>query len=195
MDKVINILLVVGLLVLIYGIITVTAIIIFSIKKPKNSPHTLVILGCKINGNTPTKSLKRRLDCGYRYLKENPQVYCIVSGGKGNDEDISEAECMYRYLLDKGISNNRIIKEDISTNTKENIINSARLVKEHKIPATLVIATDFYHHLRANIVAKKNRIAVKGAVSCIPSAKMIIINIVRELIAIPVEILKSKGNT
>lgn len=194
MDKAINYLLIFGLLILCYIIATIIAIIIVSCKKPKPTAHTLVILGCKIKGNKPTKSLKRRLDCGYKYLSENPNIYCVVSGGKGSDEEISEAECMCYYLVEKGITSNRIITESHSVNTKENILNSAKIIKANAMPANMVIATDFYHHLRANIVAKKNKLIIIGAVSCIPSVKMIIINIIRELIAIPVEILKPKEN-
>lgn len=195
MDTLSDILLVIGILILLYSVVTVTAIIIFSAKTPKKQPHTLVVLGCKIKDSKPTKSLKRRLDCACSYLINNKNVYCIVSGGKGNDENISEAECMYRYLTDKGIDQSRIIKEEHSTNTKENILNSARLIQNNNLPSNIVIATDFYHHLRGNIVAKKHKISVIGAVSCVPTVKMIIINIIRELIAIPVEILKPKDRS
>lgn len=56
-----------------------------------------------------------------REPEENTTAVCIVSGGKGDSENISEAEAMYRWLVDKGIDSSRIYKEDKSTSTVENI--------------------------------------------------------------------------
>mgnify|MGYP002512316262 CR=1 FL=1 len=69
------------------------------------------------------------IDAFKKYLSENPNIYCVVSGGKGSDEEISEAECMCHYLVEKGITSNRIITESHSVNTKENILNSAKIIK------------------------------------------------------------------
>lgn len=158
----------------------------------KNSTYStvLVVLGCQVKGNKPSKSLKRRLDIAYKFLENNKDICCIVSGGKGNDELISEADCMYSYLTDRGISKERIFKENTSTSTKENLINSLQVIKEHSLPQNIIIATDFYHQLRANIIGKKHSIKISGALSCMPSVKILIINILRELIAIPYEIIK-----
>lgn len=150
----------------------------------------LVVLGCQVKGNRPSKSLKRRLDIAYKFLENNKDICCIVSGGRGSDELISEADCMYSYLTDKGISKDRILKEDTSTSTEENLINSLQVIKEHSLPKNMIIATDFYHQLRANIIGKKHSIKISGAISCMPSVKILIKNISRELIAVPFEIIK-----
>lgn len=181
------------LLFILYALLTLTFIIYYSLKKPDKNSGVLIILGCQVKGNRPSKSLKRRLDTAYTFLKKNENVHCIVSGGKGNDELISEAECMYRYLLKKGISSNRLIKEDNSTNTCENLIYSFRIIKSHNLTGNVVIATDFYHHLRANIIAKKHNLKISGAVSSIPPVKTFIFNTLRELIAVPYEIIKPKN--
>ena len=55
------------------------------------------------------------------YLEENPETKAVLSGGKGTGEDITEAEAMYRYLEKKGISPERLLKEEHSTNTSENL--------------------------------------------------------------------------
>lgn len=54
-----------------------------------------------------------------REPEENTTAVCIVSGGKGDSENISEAEAI--WLVDKGIDSSRIYKEDKSTSTVENI--------------------------------------------------------------------------
>lgn len=182
------------LLLFIFYIFCIMAFIIYySLKKPSENNSVLMVLGCQVKGNKPSKSLKRRLDSACNFLKKHEDVHCIVSGGKGNDELISEAECMYRYLLEKGISSKRIIKEDNSTNTCENLIYSFRIINSLGFTGGVAIATDFYHHLRANIIAKKHNFKISGAVSSIPPVKTFIFNTLRELIAVPYEIIKPKG--
>lgn len=184
-----NLIIILLLLFILYALLILTLIIYFALKKP-NKSDILIVLGCQVKGNQPSKSLKRRLDSAYSFLEKNENIYCIVSGGKGSDELISEAECMYQYLLKKGISPNRIIKEDKSKNTSENLINSFSIIKA-QFPTSndAIIATDFYHHLRANIIAKKHSFKISGAVSSIPPVKTFTFNTLRELIAIPNEII------
>ncbi|MEE0858165.1 MAG: YdcF family protein [Acutalibacteraceae bacterium] len=186
-----NFILIVVVLLCLYIVFLFTAILIFAFKKPYTDNCTLVVLGCKVNGNMPSKSLARRLDVAYDFLRKHPKVYCIVSGGKGNDEYISEAECMYHYLINKGIDNNRIVKESFSKNTLENIKNSAEIITRLSFSDNVVIATDYYHHLRANIIAKKCNMKICGAVSCVPSFKTFVFNTLREFVAVPVELLKT----
>ena len=75
---------------------------------PKRKLKYIIILGAQIRGKKITNSLKRRLDKGLRYLQENPETICIVSGGKGKGEEISEAEAMFAYLKDCGVDGERI---------------------------------------------------------------------------------------
>lgn len=173
-----------------YAIVVLSLIIYYALKKPHTNGKVIIVLGCKVKGNQPSKSLKRRLDSAYLFLEKNKNIICVVSGGKGSDELISEAECMYRYLVQRGISPKRIIKEDKSTNTYENLMYSFDISNSQKLNSGVIIATDFYHHLRANIIAKKNKLEIVGAISSIPPFKTFIFNTIRELVAIPHEILK-----
>ncbi len=52
-------------------------------------------------GKNPSLMLSKRLEAAYEYLNENKNAVCIVSGGKGSNEEISEAQCMYNYLTEK----------------------------------------------------------------------------------------------
>ncbi len=63
-------------------------------------------------------SLTARLDRAVEYLEENPTVNCVVTGGMGDKDTPSEAEVMYDYLVQKGISPERIEKDASSRNTK-----------------------------------------------------------------------------
>lgn len=123
--------------------------------KPGKNKTTLVVLGCRVKGNRPSLMLKRRLDAACEYLAEYDDVTVIVSGGKGSDEQISEAQCMKDYLVEKGISPERIIMEDKSSSTYENLEFSQKIINENKLNEEITIVTDGYHQLRAEMIAGK----------------------------------------
>lgn len=122
-------------------------------KPPANT--TAVVLGCSVKGTRPSLILAERLEAAYDYLIENPKAVCVLSGGQGAGEDITEAECMYRYLTAKGISAERLILEDKSTNTEENLRYTKELLKEQGLGNEITIVTSEFHEYRANATAEK----------------------------------------
>ena len=96
---------------------------------PKNV-DVVVVLGCAVYGESPSWPMVERVDAAFAYLEENPDTLCIVSGGQGDGEAISEAECMRRLLVNKGIDPERIYLEDKSTSTKENIAYSYSIIEQ-----------------------------------------------------------------
>ncbi len=114
----------------------------------------LVVLGCGVRGDTPSLMLRSRLDTALEYIDKNKDCKIIVSGGKGLDEDISEAEAMYIYLTKRGVDGSRIIREDRSTSTTENYRFSNELAGgELKTKSVAIITTDF-HIYRAESLAR-----------------------------------------
>lgn len=140
-------------IVAIIAVIETVLIVKASTKKPQENT-TLIVLGCKVYGEHASRSLRERLDAALIYLEENPDSQCIVSGGMGEGEKISEAECMYRYLIKKGIHSSRIIKEDKSTSTRENLRFSKKIIEERGLSKNIAIATSDYHQYRASKIAK-----------------------------------------
>lgn len=132
---------------------------------PKNENITMIVLGCQVKNGGPSLMLKKRLDTAYSYLSEHESVKVIVSGGKGEDEAISEAQCMRDYLTSKGISPDRIIMEDKSTNTYENLSFSNEIIKREGLPHRVCLVTDGYHQLRAQMIAERQKI-VTDSISC-----------------------------
>lgn len=88
---------------------------------PKDEQLTVMIFGCYVRGEEPGRTLTTRLDAALSLLKRYQNADCIVSGGQGSNEAISEAEAMRRYLVSRGIAEERITLEDSSTNTSENL--------------------------------------------------------------------------
>lgn len=112
-----------------------------------------IVLGAKVNaGGVPSKALKYRLDAAYDYAMKYPHIQLILSGGQGEDEDMPEAVAMKNYLLKRGLAENRLIIEEESTSTYENIkFSSVKIpLNEKKIT---VISNDF-HLARAKMIAK-----------------------------------------
>ena len=124
----------------------------FSAKGRQNLDY-IIILGAQVREDGPSVVLKYRLDAAIDYLDENPDTACIVSGGQGVNEPFSEAEGMAEYLLDKGIEAHRIILEDKSTSTVENIRNSKALMEESYNDVGIV--TNNFHVFRAVQIAKE----------------------------------------
>ncbi|MCL2486413.1 MAG: YdcF family protein, partial [Oscillospiraceae bacterium] len=110
---------------------------------------TVVVLGCQIKNDKPSLMLQGRLDAAYDYLAGNPEAYCVVSGGKGEDEPLAEAEVMRDYLIGRGISEKRIAAETNSANTRENLQFSAQIIDELGLYPEIIIATDRFHQYRA----------------------------------------------
>lgn len=121
------------------------------------APEAVIVLGCQVRGEVPSTMLAQRLDAALATLSEYPDAVCVVSGGKGNGENVSEAEAMRRYLAERGVEDSRIITEDKSVSTRENIRFSAELLKERGID-TAVIVTNEFHQYRADIYARRNGI-------------------------------------
>lgn len=115
---------------------------------------TVVVLGCRVYGERPSLSMKERLEAAYDYLIENEDTVCILSGGQGSGEDISEAECMYRWLVDKGIAPERLYKEERSASTRENLEFSKELIAAECLNPQIAIITSEYHQYRAGKIAE-----------------------------------------
>lgn len=114
---------------------------------PKKKLPVIIVLGACIRGSELTGSLKRRLDKALEYLHANPETLVIVSGGQGKGEAITEAEAMKRYLLGCGVEEERIIKEDQSRSTEENLRNSLSYMANDK--EAVGIVTNNFHMYRA----------------------------------------------
>ncbi|MCM3764275.1 YdcF family protein [Neobacillus niacini] len=129
------------------------------VEAPKNADY-LIVLGAKVNGTVPSLALARRIDAAAEYLKDNPTTLVIASGGQGRGEDISEAESIKRELLKQGISKSRIILENQSTDTYENIAFSKKLIpSEAKLG---VVVTNAFHLYRGVSIARDQGLEVDG---------------------------------
>ncbi len=122
---------------------------------PPKGKTAVIVLGCKVKGEEPSLMLRKRIMAACEFLKNEPEAVCIASGGQGSDELISEAECIKRILEENGISSDRIILEDRSTSTDENIRFSKEIIMKNGLDGSVTIVTNTYHQLRASMIADK----------------------------------------
>ena len=121
----------------------------------------VLVLGAGVNGEAPSLVLQSRIDAAAEYLRRWPEVPAILSGGMGPGERISEAECMRRGLVARGIDAARLTLEDQSATTAENMaFSKAKLAELGLDPDTAVVAvvTSDFHCFRASGLAADNGI-------------------------------------
>ena len=159
-----------GFLIVISALAVVTTgFMVFGI--PKTTPaedSTVVILGSGVDEDgTPSLVCRMRVDAALPYLQEHPDADIITSGGVTSPDQISEAESMKRYLLEKGISAERIHTQSQSSNTEENLRFTGKLIRENQLSPNIVLVTSNFHSYRSSLYAKRNQLEVSSI--CAPT--------------------------
>lgn len=158
------------------------------VSRPEPDMEYVVVLGAQVRGTAPSRALRKRLDRAVSYAEDNPQAVFILSGGQGPDEGISEAQCMYNYMVEKGVPAKRLLLEERSTSTKENLQFSNELydIKEKKVG---IISNNFHIYRALGLAEKEGYTKLCG----IPAASDIGMqphNILREICCVLVEIVR-----
>ena len=136
--------------------------------KPNFDKDYVIILGSKIRRDgTLTPILQARVDKAIEFAKEqkeksNKRIVFVPSGGKGEDEIISEAEAMKNYLIEKDISPEDIIVEDKSKNTYQNLKFSKQKIDEDNKDGKIIFSTTNYHVFRSGVIANNEGIDCEG---------------------------------
>ncbi len=135
---------------------------------PKFDKDFIIILGCKMRDDgSLTNLLRSRVDRAVQFAQMQKKatgkdIIFVPSGGQGKDEVVSEALAMKNYLVSQGISEDKIIMEDKSTSTYENIKFSNEIISKQMEDAKISFSTTNYHVLRAGIIASNQDLKVEG---------------------------------
>ena len=180
---ILSVLVIVGL-----GLFTASEILVISSAHTDENPEApfLIVLGAGVEGTVPSLSLYNRLTAAKEYLEEYPKALAIVSGAQGPGEEISEAECMRRWLTENGISEERIIKEDKSTSTEENIANSLAIIDAYGNNTKNVVAilSSEYHLYRAKRAAESAGVLPLGVAAHTSNPVLMINYFIREALGV-----------
>ena len=116
----------------------------------------LIVLGAGVNGSAPSLSMVNRLEAALDYLEAYPDAVAIVSGGQGAGEDVTEASAMHDWLVAHGMPESRIVQEEQSTSTRENLENSFAIIRSRGgDPADgVAVVSSEYHLYRAKQMAR-----------------------------------------
>ena len=135
-------------------------------------PDFLLILGCRVKGDTPDEMLRLRAKAAAKFLNEHKNVRAICCGGiVHEDQTKSEAQAIKEILLQNGIESERIFLEDKSQTTFENFVNAKKItdsLQTEKEPKIAFISSEF-HLMRASVIA--SLVGVKASSIPAPSPK------------------------
>ena len=112
----------------------------------------IIVLGAHVEGTRLTKALLERTRRALQYMEENPETKAVLSGGKGDGESITEAQAMCNYLVEHGIDRERLILEEKSTSTTENLKFSLGMIG---LNHSVGIVTNNFHIYRGTAIARK----------------------------------------
>ena len=112
--------------------------------------EVLIVLGTTVNGTEPSPMLRQSLDAALEYVNTYPDARCIVTGGKGDEVNLSEAQCMFNYLTAAGIAPDRVQMEDRATSTVENLKYVRSMLDTNEVD---ILSSDF-HLYRSGLIAK-----------------------------------------
>lgn len=156
----------------------------------------VIVLGAQVRESGPSRVLRYRLDKAIEYLEANPDATCIVSGGQGANEPFPESQGMAEYLEEHGIDGKRIVQEDKSTTTEENIRNSVKLINETAHDSgngsstgtnvknvSVGLVTNNFHMFRALQIAHANGLPQAQGLPAGSPPDMLVNNMVREFFA------------
>lgn len=182
--------------IFITSFIIIESVLIINInqfKEVKDIEHVnyIIVLGAGLDGYEVGDILKSRLDKAIEYYNLNKDTQIIVSGGQGQDEFISEADAMNRYLLENGVNEKQIIKEDKATTTLENVKFSKDILKNRQDEdEKVLIATNEFHLTRSIIISSILGIESEGLASKTP-IKMRINYLIREYPTMIIDITRT----
>jgi uncharacterized SAM-binding protein YcdF (DUF218 family) len=186
MNKRIIKILAVSFVLILLSFLVIEGLIIYNgWKMPIEEVDYVIILGARLYGTIPSPALRERLIVARDYLFEHKGLKVVVSGGQGANEDIPEANAMEQYLISKGIDKDRIIVEDKSTSTYENIKFSLEKIREedNREELKILLVTNRFHVFRAKFLGNRLGVVAYGLPAKTPPS-IILNSYLREYFAV-----------
>ena len=187
----------IGVVVWLATFLVLLALIVVGGQADENAHEApfIIVLGAGLNDDEPSLVLRQRLDKALELGEQNPQATFILCGGQGTNANVTEASAMQRYLMERGISADRLILEDTSHDTAQNLTNAAKLMREvsgEQTPKAALVTCSF-HMMRSKLLAERNGIDVLAAPS--PTRPQEVHYYLREYFSMLIYLLELTGIT
>ena len=167
--------------------VIVEALILRRFSDPEEDVDYLIVLGAQVKEDGPSLVLKYRLDKAAEYLQAHPDTVCIVSGGQGENEPFPEADGMYQYLTGLGIDGARILREDRSKNTSENLEFCLKMLPDADVKVGIV--TNNFHIFRSLAIAEKKGYTNAKPIVAPSKKEFLPTNMLREFVGVMKDLL------
>lgn len=145
-------------------------------------PQLMIVFGCDNDGYEMSSALKSRVDTALDYLTAHPTVRAILTGGRVQDKQVSEAECMRAYLAEHGVAADRLIVEDNAKDTVENVKYSLEIIAQQDLDTSqgvLLVSSEF-HLARIKMLWKRAKGATPASTLAASSAPDKAISTIKE---------------
>lgn len=129
-------------------------IYVFSLKTTHTNADAVIILGAAAWYKRPSPVFRERIQHGINLLKNKRAKYIIFTGGYGKGSKYSEAFVARQYALSRGISTDKIIIEEKSRITEENIYYALEQAKKYNLKS-FILVSDPLHMRRSMAIAKR----------------------------------------
>ena len=141
-----------SLLILLFVILIFSLIILLSsFSYDTNNADYIIVLGHALKNNQMNNVLIYRLKSAINYLNKNKNTKVVLSGGITKNNTLSEAIVMKEFLIKNNIDESKIILEDKSIDTVENIKNSMNYIDTE---SKIVVISSNYHIFRSKMICK-----------------------------------------
>ena len=150
----------------------------------------LVVLGASVYADGPSPALTRRVNAVANCLDQHPDAVIIASGGQGDNEPVSEAQCIRDELVRRGVDPSRIRMEDRSTDTRENMLYSKALIGRDD--AAVGIVTNNFHIWRSLRLARRAGFTNVHGIAAEYTGPTLLHFMVREAVAIAAAFLRGR---
>lgn len=128
-------------------------------KESQQQREVGIVLGAALWNGVPSPALKERCNKAMELFRRGQVKYLLLSGGL-ESEQRSEAVAMQQYLVEHGIPKDRLLLEDQSTDTRENLLFSRKILTKQQMTQAYLITHD-YHLARAILYAKQAGLSVE----------------------------------
>lgn len=117
-----------------------------------NSSQAIVVMGAAQWSGKPSPVYRTRLDQAKRLWEGGYAPVVVVTGGQGNEGEVTEAKVGYTYLRNQGMPDTALMLEVQGRSTWQSLKASTHFLKQQGI-TNVVLVSDGWHLARAKAMA------------------------------------------